>query len=83
MSERNVELMRGLVEAYNARDADAAIAYCDPRGEFPPLLSATVGGAVYHGHEGVAHRQDALRDLGVTEDELEPIDPLADLGLAE
>jgi len=28
-------------------------------------------------------REDALRDLGVSEDELEPIDPLADLGLEE
>jgi hypothetical protein len=142
MSERNVELMRGMVEAYNARDADAAITYCDPHGEFRPLLSATVGGAVYHGHEGLrqwfrdltdawgdeiraepeayfdlgehtlsfnmfrgrgrqsgaevampvtlvarwrndllvyikgyAERQDALRDLGVTAGELEPIAP--------
>jgi hypothetical protein len=30
-----------------------------------------------------ADREDALRDLGVSEDELEPIDPLADLGLEE
>src|SRR5437763_7906823 len=142
MAEGNVELMRRMVEAYNARDVDAAIACCDPCGEFRPLLSAAVGGAVYHGHEGVrqwfrdladawgdeiraepqayfdlgehmlsfnvfrgrgrksgvevampvalvarsrndlmvyikgyAHRQDALRDLGVAEDELEPIAP--------
>jgi ketosteroid isomerase-like protein len=142
MSERNVELMRRMVEAYNARDVDAFIACCEPGAEFRPLLSATVGGSVYHGHEGLrqwfrdlahawgdeiraepetyfdlgehtlsfntfrgrgrqsgaevampvtlvarwrndllvyikgyAHRQEALRDLDVTEDELEPIAP--------
>src|SRR2546421_10008642 len=143
MSERNVELMRRMVAAYNARDVGAAIACCDPHGEFRPLLSAMLGGAVYHGHDGLrqwfrdlsdacgdeiraepeayfdlggeqtlsfntfrgrgrqsgaevampvtlvarsrngvlvyikgyAHRQDALRDLGVTEDELQPIAP--------
>jgi hypothetical protein len=30
-----------------------------------------------------ADRDDALRELGVSEEELEPIDPLADLGLEE
>ena len=142
MSERNVELTRGFVEAYNARDVDGAIACCDPSVELHPLLAGAVGGTVYQGHEGLRQwfrdladawgdeirgqpeayfdlgehtltfatfqgrgrqsgaevtmpialvtrwrgdllaymkgypdRQDALRDLGVSEQELEPIAP--------
>jgi ketosteroid isomerase-like protein len=141
MSEGNVELFRGFVEAFNARDVEALIAYCDPNIELHSAFAA-VGGAVYHGHDGLrrwhrdlgdawgeqiraepevyfdlgeqtlvfyvlrgrgkhsgaevamevaavatwredlivhlmtyAHRQNALSDLGVTEDKLEPIAP--------
>jgi SnoaL-like domain len=142
MSERNVELTRGFIEAFNARDIGAVVALCDPSVELNSTFAA-VGGAVYHGHDGVrrwhrdfeevwgdeirtepeayfdlgeqtlffgvlhgrgqhssaevamptsaavftwrdglmvylkgyADREEALRDLGVSEDELEPIDP--------
>jgi ketosteroid isomerase-like protein len=141
MSERNVELTRRLFEVFNGRDIEAFIASCDPSIEFHSTFAA-VGGAVYHGHQGLrtwhrdleeawgdeirieveayfdlgermlaynvlhgrgrhsgaevtievaavarwrddlivhfmtyVHREDALRDLGVSEDELEPIDP--------
>jgi ketosteroid isomerase-like protein len=141
MSERNVALLRRLLEAINARDINAVITLCDPNGVFISMFAA-VGGAVYHGHDGMrryfgdlaeawgdefriepeayfdlrelalafnvtqgrgshsgaevatptalvsgsrdalivylkgyADRDDALRDLGVSEDELEPIDP--------
>jgi hypothetical protein len=141
MSERNVELNRRWIEAFNSRDIEAMIALCDPSVEFQSAIAA-VGGGVYHGHDGmrtwhrdiqeawgeqirvqpeayfdlgeylltffVYHgrgehsgaevamqgtvatrwsdglvsyghayldRADALRDLGVTEDELEPIAP--------
>jgi ketosteroid isomerase-like protein len=140
MSERNVELTRRLLEAFNARDRDAYIALSDPGVEFHTPFAAV--GAVYRGHDavemwqrdiddawgdelrvepqayfdlgehtlvfqvlhgrgrrsgvevamptalvarwrdglllhgkGYAHRQDALKDLGVSEDELDPIDP--------
>jgi ketosteroid isomerase-like protein len=52
VSEGNVELHRGVVEAFNARDIEAFIAYCDPEIEFHSTFAA-VGGAVYHGHDGV------------------------------
>ena len=52
MPERNIELSRRVIEAYNARDADAYIAYCDPSIEFHSAFAGVVGG-VYHGHEGV------------------------------
>jgi ketosteroid isomerase-like protein len=141
MSERNVELHRRAIEAFNARDIERLIALCDPGVEWNSTFAA-VGVGVYHGHRGVRrwqrdtedvwgteiradpeaffdlgertlafhalhgrgrgsgvevatpgaqvakwrgglityykaypHREDALRDLGVSEDELERIDP--------
>jgi ketosteroid isomerase-like protein len=141
MSEQNVELLRRWFEGFNARDIEAVIAVCDPRGVFTSTF-AVGGAAVYHGHDGMrryfadlaeawgdeirlepeayfdlgertlafsvsrgrgrhsgaevtmpvasvarwrdgrmvslkgyAHREDALRDLGVSADELEPIEP--------
>src|SRR2546428_12508991 len=141
MSERNVELLRRLIEAFNAREVEAFIAYCDPSIEFKSVFAA-VGGAIYRGHDGLrkyfrdladawgdeirvepeayfdlgeqtlllllfhgrgrhsgvevagayallarwrdslivymksyAHRHEALSDLGVSQDELEPIQP--------
>ena len=140
MPERNVELHRRAIEAYNARDVDAFIAFADPSVEFHAAFAAV--GGVYHGHDGLrkffrdiedawgdenrlepeayfdlgertlafyllrargrhsgaevatrianvmrwreglivyaksyVHKEEALRDLGVSEDELEPIDP--------
>jgi ketosteroid isomerase-like protein len=49
MSERNIELMRRMFEAFNARDVEAFIASCDPSIEFHPVFAA-VSGAV-HGHD--------------------------------
>jgi ketosteroid isomerase-like protein len=141
MSERNVELLRRAIEAYNARDLETFIAYFDPSSEVRSAF-AEVGGGVYHGHAGLRglfrdledawgdeiriepeayfdlgestlvfsvlhgrgrhsgvdvempnalvarwrgdvivylksylHREEVLSDLGVSEDELEPIDP--------
>jgi ketosteroid isomerase-like protein len=141
MSERNVELHRRFIEAFNAHDLEAFVAHFDQSAEFRSVFAA-VGGAVYRGHDELpryfrdltdawgdeiriepevyfdlgehtlllllfhgrgrqsgadvampvalmarwrdglivymrsyAHREDALRDLGVSEDELEPIDP--------
>ena len=141
MSERNVELTRRFVAAFNARDIETLIAYFDPSIEFHSAFAALSGG-VYHRHDGMrrwhrdlqeawgdeiraepeayfdlgeqtlvfyvlsargeqsgvevamlnasvtkwcdglivswkvyARREDALSDLGVSEDELERIDP--------
>jgi ketosteroid isomerase-like protein len=142
VSEQNVELHRQADEAFNRRDINAYLAYCDPQIEFHSVLGTAFGRPAYHGHEGVrawhrdvedvfgdelriepeayfdlgentisfhlvrgrgrqsgaevaepyahvcrwreglivyfrgyAHREDALRDLGVSEGELEPIAP--------
>jgi ketosteroid isomerase-like protein len=141
VSERNIDVLRGVFEAYNSRDIESFIACCDPGIELETAFAA-VGGEVYHGHAGLrtwhrdvedvwggtvhleleayfdlgewtlvfyvlhgrgkhsgvevampvalvarwreglivhltayAHREDALRKFGVTEDQLEPIDP--------
>jgi hypothetical protein len=52
MSERNVELYRRLLEAFNARNIEAIIAYVDPSIEFHSTFAA-VGAAVYHRHDGM------------------------------
>lgn len=52
MPQRNVEVLRGLFEAYSSRDIDGFIACCDPGIELVTAFAA-VGGEVYHGHDGL------------------------------
>jgi hypothetical protein len=81
MSQANVELHRRAIEAFNARDVEAFIAFIDPSVEFHTEFatpSAHVvrlrnGLAVYL--KGYFHKEDALKDLGLSEDALEPVDP--------
>jgi hypothetical protein len=72
MSRQNVELMRRIIEAFNARDIEAFIAYCDPGSEFHSLLAGTVGGAVYHGHDGMRSWHQDLGDAWGDEIRTEP-----------
>jgi ketosteroid isomerase-like protein len=58
MSEHDVELHRRILAAYNARDVETFIAYCDPSIEFHSTFS--VVGGVYHGREGM---REYFRDL--------------------
>jgi ketosteroid isomerase-like protein len=56
MSSMNVELVRRLGEGFNAHDIEAIIALCDPSVEWHSMLASaftTVGGGVYHGHDGL------------------------------
>lgn len=52
MSRRNVEVLRVLFAAYNARDIEGFIACCDPGIQLETAFAA-VGGEVYHGHAGL------------------------------
>ena len=61
MSLRNVELHRRTVEAFNARDIEAWIAFCDPEIELHSAVTVP-GGAVYHGHDGVRKWHRDLED---------------------
>jgi SnoaL-like domain len=78
MSQENVELLRGVVEAFNARDVEAYIAYCDPSIELHSAFAA-VGGAVYHGHDGMRRWQRDFEDAWGEEIRIEP-DAYFDLG---
>jgi ketosteroid isomerase-like protein len=51
MSDENVERTRRFAEAYNARDIDSMLTYCDPNIEFHGA-AAVLSGA-YHGHDGL------------------------------
>jgi hypothetical protein len=51
VSQKNVELTRRAIEAFNARDLEAFIAVADPEIEFNSVF-ADVGGA-YSGHDGM------------------------------
>jgi ketosteroid isomerase-like protein len=61
MSLENIELTRRWYEAWNARDAEAMIAFCDPSVEYHSTFAA-VSGAVYHGHDGVRSYQRDMED---------------------
>jgi hypothetical protein len=78
MSERNVALHRRWVEAFNARDIEGVIACSDPSIEFHSTFAA-VGGAVYHGHDGVRRWQRDTEDVWGTEIRAEP-EAFFDLG---
>ena len=141
MSEEDVEIARGFTEAWNARDVEALVSFCDPSIELHSAFAGVGGVELYQGHDGIrrwyrdqeevwgdetrselealfdlgehtlltfyvlhgrgrqsgakvaltgaavvrfrdgravfqkyyAHREDALRDLGLSEDALEPI----------
>ena len=56
MSRENIEVVRGLYEAFNRRDLPAMLAIADPEIE----LRTTV--EVHHGHAGVTEWIDRTRD---------------------
>src|ERR1700730_19383758 len=58
MSERNADLHRRVLEAYNAGDIETFIAHCDPSIEFHSTFS--VVGGVYRGRDGM---RESFRDL--------------------
>src|ERR1700737_431837 len=62
MSKRNVELTRRWIEAFNARDVEAQIGYCDPTIEFHSAFTA-VDGAVYYCHEGLRAWHQDLQEV--------------------
>jgi hypothetical protein len=77
VSERNVELTRGYIDAFNRRDIEAFIAYCDPSLELHSTF-AVVGG-VYSGHEGLRRWHEAMEEIW-GEDIRSETEALFDLG---
>jgi ketosteroid isomerase-like protein len=71
--ERNVELHRRTVEAFNARDIEALIACCDPSCEYHPLFAASFGDVtVYRGHDGLRRWQRDFEEVWGDEIRVEP-----------
>ena len=70
MSEQNVELARRAVETYNEHDTEAYIALCDPKIELQTTMG--VGGAIYHGHDGMRRYFGDLEDAWGKEFRVEP-----------
>jgi hypothetical protein len=52
LSEENVELHRRSVDAFNTRDVERFIEFCDPDIELHSAVTVP-GGGVYYGHAGV------------------------------
>ena len=71
MSERNVELTRRVVEAFNARDIEAIIAYCDPSIEYHSVLAGAVG-TIYFGHDGLRAWHRDFEEVWSDDIRLEP-----------
>jgi ketosteroid isomerase-like protein len=71
VSEQNVQLHRRAIEAFNARDAEAFTAFCDPSVEWHSVFAA-VGGAAYYGHDGLRRFLTDLEDAWGDEFRLEP-----------
>jgi ketosteroid isomerase-like protein len=71
MSQENVELHRRAIEAFNARDIEKFIAYCDRRVEWNSTFAA-IGGAVYHGHDGIRKWDREWREIWGDEIRAEP-----------
>src|ERR1700704_6841450 len=71
MSERDVELHRRWFEAYNARDTEALIAYCDPDIVLHSVFAAAVGG-VYHRHDGLRSWHRDMQDVWGNEIRFDP-----------
>ena len=71
MSLENIETLRRVIDAYNARNVDAFIAYFDPDSELHSAFSA-VGGAVYRGHDGLREFFSDFEETWGGEVRLEP-----------
>ena len=70
MSERNVEVLRRWIEAFNASYLEAFIAFCDPRIEFQSAFAAV--GGVYYGHDGLRSWQRDNEDAWGEKIRIEP-----------
>jgi ketosteroid isomerase-like protein len=71
MSQENVELHRRSVAAFNTRDVEAFVAFCDPQIELHSGVTVP-GGAVYRGHDGVRQWHRDIRDGFGDEVRVEP-----------
>jgi hypothetical protein len=74
----NVDRHRRIIEAFNARDIDRFIAYCDPSMELHSVMTVP-GGADYVGHDGLRQWVTDLADAWGDNFRIEP-EAFFDLG---
>jgi ketosteroid isomerase-like protein len=67
----NIDLHRRSVEAFNSRDVEAFVSFCDPAIELESTVTVP-GGALYHGHDGVRQWHRDLEDGWGNELRVEP-----------
>jgi ketosteroid isomerase-like protein len=72
MSRENVELHRRVIEAFNARDAEALIARMDPNVEYHPVLAAVGGVIAFRRHDGMRSWFADFKDVWGDEIRVEP-----------
>jgi hypothetical protein len=73
MSHDNVELHRRALAAFNDRDVDGFVTFCDPEIE----LHSAVTGSIYNGHDGVRGWHRDLSEAFGDEVWMEPSDYFA------
>ena len=78
MSQENLEIVRAFTESFNAGDIEGLLACCDPEIEFHSTFAA-VGGADYHGHDGMRRWHRDLEEAWGDEIRSE-LEQLFDLG---
>jgi ketosteroid isomerase-like protein len=62
MSQENVQLHSRANRAFNTRNVEAFVAFCDPQIELRSALTVP-GGGIYHGHDGVRRWHRDLEDV--------------------
>ena len=67
----NVESTRRFIDAFNARNVEAIVVCCDPDIELHSTFAA-IGGATYHGRDGVRRWQEDLAEAWGDEIRVEP-----------
>ena len=65
MSQKNVQALKRVIEAYNRADVEALLEELDPEIEWRPVLPVVLGGdeTVYSGHDGVRQLQRDLDEV--------------------
>jgi ketosteroid isomerase-like protein len=71
VSKQNIELHRRANEAFNTRDVETYLAFCDPQIELHTAVTGP-GAAVYHGHDGVRRWHTEIADAFGGEIRVEP-----------
>jgi uncharacterized protein len=71
MSQENVELHRRANEAFNTRNVEAFITYCDPEIELRSAVTVP-GGGLYRGHDGIRRWHRDLEEVFGDEFHMEP-----------